>query len=161
MSTYENKAPAYGDTRAPTGTRRKHVRHEGIMVLPTASGAVRQFRMHDAYEMEHVEIIASEYGVAPKIPAFTDVDDNRTFIGGNRETLNAVPVESGHAHLWYVAANYSYVLASPVGLAAEFPGARLYMDTTVVADPAQSGTVPCANIPTTSFVTGLLGKPSV
>jgi hypothetical protein len=154
---YESFTGAH--TVTPSGVRRRHIRHEGVLAVPTASGTVRLIRLHDAYETEQVEALSTKFGEAPKIPAYTDVDSNRTFLSGQRETTQGM-TEGMRGHTWHVSAVYEYVLTDPVGLDSEMPGGKLYVDVTLEADPATAGNTPIANIPATSFVTGLLGKPS-
>lgn len=155
---YESLSGAH--STSPSGITRRHFRHEGVIPIPTASGEVRLIRLHDAYETERVEIVGTKFGAAPKIPAYNDVDDNRTFLRGQRETTHAGLTDNMRGHTWFVAAAYEYLLETPVGLASEMPAARMHADITLAADPANAGQLPVANIPASTFVTGMLGKPT-
>lgn len=139
-------------TIAPTGTERTHQRHEGLIVVPTTTGGVRVIRLHQPYETERVTFQATKQGAPPTVPTYEAPDTNRTFLGGGRSMAAPPPTASLEGHVWTVSGHYDYVLSVAAGLASEMPGAML------AAEPTPNATAEDANIPSTSFVTGLLGK---
>lgn len=138
---------------SPTGTFRRHRRIEGILPLPTASGEVRLIRLHDAFEQEEFEGTATEFGKAPSVPAWNDVDSNRVFVGGERICSSPAVAANLTGHTWQLQFHYTYILATAEGLASEMPGAKIAEDSLITE-------LKNANYPATCFTVGLMGQPS-
>lgn len=138
-------------TESPTGIERQHTRHEGLLVVPTTTGAARVVRVHAAYETETVTFQGTKRGAPPYVPSYAPPDTNRVFIGGSRQTAAPPPTAALDSHIWTVSGGYGYLVVANLGLDAAMPGAKL------AGDPMESMASPeDATIPATSFVTGLL-----
>lgn len=147
----ENLDGAYSED--PTGIERTHVRHEGLITVPTTTGGVRVIRLHQPYETEKVTFAGTKRGSPPYVPSHVAPDTNRIFLGGHRSSPAPMPTAALDSHIWTVTGGYEYVLVDNAGLNSAMPVAKL------AGDPMENMQSPeDATIPAAAFVVGLLGK---
>lgn len=146
-----------GNTKVHTISRTR-IRNEGIVVMPTASGAKRRIRIHDPIEMMRISWESVCVGRPPDVPHPTSLDTNLVFLFGQQTAPVPIPsAEDPTKRQWMMSGTYFYDMTEPVGLAAEFPTGKMPWETTaqMLAAEPQNNTIPA-----TVFKQDQVGVPS-
>lgn len=146
-----------GDTTVHTISRRR-VRIEGVVVLPTASGAKRRIRVHDPVEYTVISWTAQCNGRPPEVPHPTALDTNLVFIFGHQSAAVPIPTaEDPNKRQWVMSGEYFYDMDELKGLDSEMPTGKMPWETEaqmLAANPQYN------RIPASQFKQDQIGVPT-
>ena len=143
--------------------RRRHIRDEGSIVLPTSTG-VMVCRLYSPVEYLVIDWACNKNNRWPTAPSFRITDSRVKFLRGER-CVDAPDVDSSLSSEFRLCGTYVYVITSPIGLDSDLASGKMSwepLDAAQFTVPSSAFSrdiidVPIAASPTAGWVVSFTG----